>query len=183
MSVMTQAFLTSESQTWATPWCVIEALKPEFNFTLDVAAGPRSAKAPTFYTREDNAFTRDWALDAGDGDAWCNPPYGDKEFPVKDWVMRAYLFRARLNTVILLPANKTDQDWFHDLVLPYGEYRPVRGRIGFIDPETQESHGGNSQGSMLILFGPGFRPVPPKTFDYKRIRTMYATPGTQKGRE
>lgn len=167
---MTKAFLTSESQTWATPWAVIQALSPEFNFTLDVAAGPLSAKAPKFYTAEDNAFVQDWPTDAGGGDAWCNPPYGDKSCPVKKWVRRAHEFRHALNTVLLLPANKTDQDWFHDLVLTDGEYRPVRGRIGFIDPVTGVSHGGNSQGSMLIIFGPLYGPCAPRTFDWKSIR-------------
>lgn len=173
MSEMTKAFLTSESQTWATPWAVLCALQDEgFNFTLDVAAGIGTAKAPKFYTEEDNAFTQDWAKDAGDGDAWCNPPYGDKRFPVKDWVQRAWLFRKSLTTVLLLPANKTDQDWFHDLVLKDGEYRPVRGRIGFIDGEGC-AVSGNSQGSMLIIFGPIYGPCAPKSFDWKSIRKAY----------
>lgn len=171
---MTKAFLTSESQTWATPWPVIHALEAEgFRFTLDVAAGPMTAKAPKFYTEEDNAFLQDWAADAGDGDAWCNPPYGDKRFPVRDWVARAHLFRDRLNTVLLLPANKTDQDWFHDLVLVDGEYRPVRGRIGFIDG-TGESVTGNSQGSMLIIFGPLYGPKAPESFNWKKMRSAIA---------
>lgn len=170
MSTMTKAFLTSEDQTWATPWPVIHALEAEgFRFTLDVASGLTTAKAPKFYTEQDNAFLQDWAADAAGGDAWCNPPYGDKRFPVRDWVARAWHFRERLTTALLLPANKTDQDWFHDLVLRDGEYRPVRGRIGFLDGKGNPVSG-NSQGSMLCIFGPYRGPCAPKTFDWKAIR-------------
>jgi phage N-6-adenine-methyltransferase len=166
---MTKAFLTSESQTWATPWILIWALKHEFNFSLDVCAGRTTFKASKYYEEETDAFTQNWAVDAEGGDAWCNPPYGDKRFPVKEWVKRAHSYRDRLNTVLLLPANKTDQDWFHDLVLKDGEYRPVRGRIGFVDG-TGKAVTGNSQGSMLIIFGPNYRPKAPMTFDWKKIR-------------
>lgn len=166
---MTEAFLTSNDQTWATPWPVIHALEAEgFRFTLDVASGLSTAKASKFYTVEDDAFRQDWARDAAGGDAWCNPPYGDENCPVRDWAKEAWKYRAVLSTVMLLPANKTDQDWFHDLVIPDGEYRPVRGRIGFLDaagyPVT-----GNSQGSMLIVFGPKAVQGQPRSFNYRHL--------------
>lgn len=179
---MTKAFLTSNNQNWATPWPVIRALSPEFCFTLDVAAGIKTAKAPKFYTEDDDAFSRDWGRDADGGDAWCNPPYGPcNGKTIGDWVQKTWSFRKSLTSVLLLPINKQDQDWFHDLVLKDGEYRPVRGRIAFLDPETgkppvkidpetgKKVSAGNSQGSMLIVFGPGYSPRAPKTFDYRSI--------------
>lgn len=191
MSEMTQAFLTSNDQTWATPWPVIRALEAEgFNFTLDVAAGPKSTKAHTFYTEEEDAFKQNWPRDAGRGDAWCNPPYGEHlGKTVGDWAQEAWKYRITLRTVLLLPCNKQDQDWYHDLVVPDGQYRPVRGRIPFVDPETglppkkwkvdpktgigRWVTNGNSQGSMLIIFGPDIRPCAPITFDYRVARRLY----------
>lgn len=172
-SGMTQAFLTSESQHWGTPWAVVRALEAQegLQFTLDVAATETTAKAPKFYTEVDNAFRHNWYSDADTGAVWCNPPYGDKRFPVRMWVERACLFRKQMTTVLLLPANKTDQDWFHDFVLPFGEYRPVRGRIGFLGPDGTPMKG-NSQGSMLIFFGPNYGPTAPKSFDWKAIRKL-----------
>jgi phage N-6-adenine-methyltransferase len=173
MSTISKAFLTSRSQTWATPWTVIRALGSEgFKFTLDVSASPETAKAAKFYTEEkNNAWSSDWVEDSIGGDIWCNPPYGDPRYPVKHWVLAAWSIRNLVRTVLLLPANKTDQDWFHDLVIPHGQYRPVRGRIGFLDGQGKPVSG-NSQGSMLIIFGPGIKPCPPVTFDYRTIRKM-----------
>lgn len=163
-----KAFLTSKNQLWTTPWPVIEALKPEFNFTLDVAASALSAKAKRFYTEEDDAFKQNWLKDARGGDAWCNPPYGPHMgHTVGDWVHEGWKFGQRgLTTVFLLPLNKNDQDWYHDLVLPFAEKRTYRGRIHFIDAvtgkrpitwsETRQKWvvDGNSQGSNLFIFGP-----------------------------
>lgn len=186
MAEMTKAFLTSESQAWATPKSVIWGLKPEFNFTLDVCASATSTKAPKYYDEAEDAFKQNWARDAAGGDAWCNPHYAEYlGHSVGDWAQEAWRFRKELNSVLLLPINKQDQDWYHDLVLPYGEYRPVRGRIPFVDPITgkppvvldevtgKKKSSGNSQGSMLIIFGPNYAPRAPKTFDFKEIRRRY----------
>lgn len=173
MTEMTQAFLTSDSQTWATPWPFIESLKPEWDFGLDVCAMETSRKALLYYDEAADAFKQDWAKDAAGYDAWCNPPYGEYlGKTVGDWAELCWKWRKSVNSCMLLPINKQDQDWFHDLVIPDGEEIPVRGRIAFVDPVTglpprvwkvNEKTGkgtwvtsGNSQGSMLIAFGPRY---------------------------
>lgn len=178
-----KAFLTSENQLWTTPWPVIRALEPEFDFTLDVAACKLSTKAPKHYSEKDDAFTRDWLKDARGGDAWCNPPYalynGKR---VGDWVEKAWQESKRgLTTVLLLPMNKGDQDWYHDIAMLYAETRPVKGRIQFVDPVTGKPpivwskkqkkwvRNGNSQGSNIFIFGPDYHPIAPqKSFIYSR---------------
>lgn len=173
-SRMSKAFLTSDNQTWATPWQVIRALEDEgFNFVLDIASGMTTSKAKKFYTQEDDAFRQDILKDSEGGDIWCNPPYGDPERPVKDWVLLLCSIRLQKRSVLLLPSNKTDQDWYHDLAIPYAEIRPVRGRIGFLDGNGKPVSG-NSQGSMLIIFGPGIIPCAPRSFDWKLIKKKYA---------
>lgn len=177
-----EAFTTSDNQLWTTPWPVIDALRPEFRFTLDAAACKLSTKAPVFYSEKENAFTQDWAKDAGDGDAWCNPPYGQYLGKrVGDWVQKGWEeSRKGLNVVFLLPINKGDQDWYHDLAVPYAEIRPVKGRIHFVDPTTGKQplvwskikqewvKNGNSQGSNLIIFGPTYKPCAPRSFIFER---------------
>lgn len=181
---LAKAFTTSNSQAWATPWAVLDALKPEFNFTLDAAACAHSAKAPKFFTEEDDAFTKDWYVEAGGGDVWCNPPYGKyRGKSIGDWIMKGWKESwKRMNVVFLLPCNKQDQEWFHEAVLPCAEIRPVKGRIQFVDPLTgkppltermNEKTGlvelvrnGNSQGSMLVIFGPNYYPKAPKSFRF-----------------
>lgn len=180
---VSEAFLTSKNQLWTTPKPVIRALEPEFRFTLDVCACKLSTKAPKFYTEKDDAFTQDWRRDAGTGAAWCNPPYalynGKR---VGDWVQKGYEESKKgLTIVFLLPINKGDQDWYHDIALPFAEVRPVRGRIQFVDPITGKPpivwskkrkewvRNGNSQGSNIIIFGPDYRPIAPqKSFIFQR---------------
>lgn len=82
-------------------------------FTLDVAAAPHNAKCPVFYTREDDGLLQPWY-----GRVWCNPPYSD----LRAWVQKAWNEwwepgGPRL-IVMLVPANRTEQAWWQDLVEP-----------------------------------------------------------------
>lgn len=182
MSEVSKAFLTSKRQDYMTPPEFMESLRGEFNFVLDIAASAKSAQAPRFYTEADDAFTEDWAEDAKDGAYWANPPFSDKPTPEKpwlrplaDWIFRAWWFRRKATGVWLLPANKTDQDFFHRLVIPYAEIRYVHKRIHFLDPDTgkrpvrvdtetgEAVNSSNSQASMLVIFGPGYGPTAPRS--------------------
>lgn len=184
---MPQAFLTSNKQDYATPWPLIEALEKELGrrFTLDVCATENSAKAPKFYTGGINAFTQPWAMHAGDGLAFCNPPYVDG-WPLKFLVYAEVEANLRgLTTVFLLPANKVDQHWWHYRVMPYHSIWTVLGRVNFLDPETglvpkiwkeaDDPIGGtgkwikqsNPQASKIVIVGPGFGPCLPRSFVWK----------------
>lgn len=120
----------------------IASLEDRFGkFTLDVAAAPHNAKAPSYYTRDDDGLTQPWM-----GRVWCNPPYSD----IRSWVEKAWsewsnprpvyeegpdgtlgvigtAKRPEL-IVMLLPANRTEQKWWQDLV------EPVRDRPSFGNP-------------------------------------------------
>src|SRR5689334_3712102 len=51
----------------------IASLEARFGaFELDVAAADHNAKAPSYYTREQDGLTQPWR-----GIVWCNPPYSD----------------------------------------------------------------------------------------------------------
>lgn len=201
--MMPAAFLSSNKQDYATPWGLVEALEKELcrRFALDVCASVKSAKAPKFYTEEMDAFKQDWSADAyvayEKTAAWCNPPYIDG-WPGK------FLSYARvaaegygLTTVFLLPANKTDQPWWHNLVIPFHAVWDVKGRVDFLDPETgevpkvwklhkkitvdaeliPETEGdpvygrwvkqSNPQASKIVIVGPDFPPCLPRSFIWK----------------
>lgn len=179
---MPKAFTSSIKQDYATPWPFVEALENELGrrFALDVCATEKSAKAPRFYTKEDNGLTKDWACDCdSDQLVWCNPEYGDGK--IKNWLCQAAIQKEdnRLTTVFLLPANKTDQPWWHDIVIPSHSVWDVRGRVDFLDPETGlvprvwQSHSGkwvnqsNPQASKIVIVGPGFGPGPLKSFSWR----------------
>lgn len=170
------ALVSSKVQNWTTPDEFLDLLDYEFGFVLDVAAQKENTKCVDFLTEEDNALICPWKKTN-----WCNPPYGDKKSPVKKWAEKAYKESLRGNTtVMLLPINKQDQAWFHKFAIPFAEIRIVVGRINFVDAITglrpykinkkgKKVKEGNSQGSMLIIFGPDVETGKIKSYDWKKL--------------
>lgn len=110
---------------WATPWPLVHRLEEEFGpFELDPCATSISAKAPRFYAREDDGLRQPWAP----ARTFLNPPYST----VATWIRKAIDEAAAGALVVCLIPSRTDQDWFHDLVLQKAEVRFLRGRQRFI---------------------------------------------------
>lgn len=105
----------------ALPAEVFARLHARFNFTVDAAASERNAKLPRFWTRSDDGLAQSWAGER----VYCNPPYSD----IEPWLEKA---RAEVDCpliVFLLPANRTEQGWWHRHVEPF------RDRGGMIRTE------------------------------------------------
>lgn len=85
-------------------------LHRRFRFTVDVAASEANAKLPRFYTRETDGLRHSWAGER----VWCNPPYSQ----IYGWVYKAWQEAGAPLVVMLLPANRTEQGWWQDLVEP-----------------------------------------------------------------
>lgn len=126
---------------------VFGPLNERFRFTLDVAAAPHNAKCERYYTREDNGLIQPWS-----GRVWCNPPYSQ----IQAWVEKAWREWRAADCVeecsacathpelivMLLPANRTEQAWWQDLVepqlrnrRPYFHVEFLRGRLRFDRPD------------------------------------------------
>lgn len=129
-------------------------------FTLDTAAAKHNAKAPTYYTLADDGLTQRWS-----GNVWCNPPYSD----LRSWVQKAWDEWSRgqvmgggpWRIVMLLPANRTEQAWWQDLVEPYRgkgtlEVEFLRGRMRFDRPSAVIGPKGDRPpfGCCLLIWGP-----------------------------
>jgi phage N-6-adenine-methyltransferase len=103
-------------------------------FTLDVAAAPHNTKCERFFTREQDGLARDWSGER----VWCNPPYSD----IAPWVRKAWDCWASTSGIsMLLPASRTEQQWWQLMVEPYRdragsplsvEFLP--GRMRFLRP-------------------------------------------------
>lgn len=140
-----------------TQWEFIHKLEERFGeFTLDVAAAPHNAKAPRFYTREDDGLTQSWGIER----VWCNPPYSDCGAWVRkawsEWLLWPQHLTERVDPpmtrrnpsptsiVMLLPANRVEQAWWQDHVEPFRD-RPgsplrvefLRGRMRFDRPGVE----------------------------------------------
>lgn len=116
-----------------TTWDVFTPLHERFGFSVDVAASDHNAKLPRYYTRADDGLAQPWTGER----VWCNPPYST----LRPWVEKAWRewdTGAELIT-LMLPANRTDQGWWRDLIEPardapgsplITEYLP--GRVRFL---------------------------------------------------
>lgn len=113
-------------------------------FTIDVAAAAHNTKCERFYSIEDDGLQQSWEGER----VWCNPPYSG----IRPWVQKAwdswtfYEHRRPELIVMLLPANRTEQGWWQDLVEPYRDdpngtalrVEFLRGRLRFIKPGATE---------------------------------------------
>lgn len=103
-------------------------------FTLDVAAAAHNAKCDRYFTIQDDGLTQSWAGER----VWCNPPYSN----IGAWVTKAWEeYKTTEGIVMLLPANRTEQVWWQDLVerwrdMPHTRLSVtfLRGRMRFILP-------------------------------------------------
>lgn len=135
------------------------AFDDEFGpFTVDAAAAAHNTKVPGHYwTREQDGLTQSWAGER----VWCNPPYSD----IAPWIRKAWnCWASTLGIVFLLPANRTEQQWWQLLVEPYRD-RPgsplssrfLPGRMRFLKP-GQTAVGPNNRppfGCVLLVWRPG----------------------------
>jgi site-specific DNA-methyltransferase (adenine-specific) len=164
------ALTTSKRQDWETPGGVFDAMKGRYPYDIDLCASIRNKKCATYIGLDQpvfgtgvgasaNSLSQRWA-GRGFRFGWLNPPFGDKKYPVRDWAMKAYLASTEgLTVTMLVPLNKLDQPWFHLYAVGKAEVLVVEGRIQFLDPDTgKKSRHGNSQGSVLITWGPGVEP-------------------------
>lgn len=141
-------------------------LDDRFHFTVDVAASPHNARCERFWTVEDNGLEQSWTGQR----VWCNPPYSN----IRPWVEKAWKERVRGSwnvyrdlIVMLLPANRTEQAWWQELVEGRrdggtGETADYRfrteflpGRMRFIAPGADRI-GPNERppfGCVLLIWG------------------------------
>lgn len=109
-----------------------EPLMARFGFTIDAAAASHNARLPRYWSRTDSALDKDWAGER----VWCNPPYSD----IRTWVEKAWEQAERAELIVmLLPANRTEQGWWQDLIEPARlervlEVEFLRGRMRFERP-------------------------------------------------
>ncbi len=143
-SKMTAGMMSSDRQDWETPMFFVKLIEKKMNqkFTLDACAYDHTAKAPRWFTEEDDGLDQDWT-----GTVWMNPPYGGA---LPKWLEYAFNQSQIHNSkvVCLIPA-RTDTAWFHDIAT-LGHIIFLRGRIKF--EQQGEKTGSPAFPSMLVIF-------------------------------
>ena len=144
---------SSASDEWATPQVLFDGLDVEFRFGLDAAASEANAKCTAFFTREDDALTRDWYPGRG-WSVWLNPPYSQ---------CAAFIAKASEEAnhsgqaVVCLVPSRTDTRWWHRYVWDAERHRPRAGvEVRFLPGRLKFGDSKNSAPfpSVVIVFRP-----------------------------
>lgn len=131
---------SSATDDWATPQDYFDSVVEEFGrFDLDACASAANAKAPRFFTVEDDGLAQEWR-----GQVWMNPPYGRT---IGLWMRKAYQSYLDGARVVCLVPARTDTAWWHDYAMQ-GKIRFIRGRLKF-----GESANSAPFPSALVWFG------------------------------
>ena len=116
---------TSKSVEYSTPLSIVNPLIKEFNLKRDVCASHQNFKIPLFWTKDDDALTKDW-----DVNCWMNPPF-DRN--LSKWVRKAHSEAKKHggNKVCLIPVRSNTKWWAE--VSPDAEIRFINGEVNFND--------------------------------------------------
>lgn len=116
-----------------TPPALFGEFDHRFHFTLDAAAAEHNAKTKRYFDIATDGLSQPWSGEV----VWCNPPYSN----IPLWVRKAWEESADSTIVMLIPANRTEQPWWQEMVEPYRD-RPgsplrvefIAGRLKFTKP-------------------------------------------------
>ena len=95
-----------------TPRALIEAIHADWRFTVDAcgcAAAPASGVIGRWWDKTTNGLNQPWAGET----VWANVPFSD----CWAWIARAWREKARV--CLMMPANRTEQPGWQEMVEPY----------------------------------------------------------------
>jgi phage N-6-adenine-methyltransferase len=119
---------SSSSDDWPSPRWLVDQLAAEFGpFDLDPAANVENAKAPRFYTREDDGLSLPWK-----GRVFMNPPYG---YTIGRWTAKAAdeVDSGNADLVCALVPARVDTKWWTTSMMTTSLVRFIPGRLKFGD--------------------------------------------------
>jgi phage N-6-adenine-methyltransferase len=136
----TALHFSSATEEWPTPRAFFAKCEREFGpFDLDPCATHESAKAPRYFTKDDDGLAQHWR-----GRVWMNPPYGRT---IGAWMRKAYQSAQAGALVVCLVPARTDTAWWHNYAAK-GQVRFIRGRLKFGDAKYSAPFP-----SALVVFG------------------------------
>ena len=136
----TTPHFSSESDEWATPQWLFDALDKEFGFTLDPCSSDENSKCNHHHTMYDSGLLKDWAHDT----VFMNPPYSE----CNAWMAKAYGAARDGAIVVCLVPSRTDTKWWHSYAMR-GEIRFLKGRLKFGDAKDSAPFP-----SAIVVFRP-----------------------------
>jgi phage N-6-adenine-methyltransferase len=126
-----------------TPDYIFKQLDSIFNFQIDAACTILNKKCDICFT---DALKADWL-----GRTFCNPPFSKKAEFIKKANEQVQKGSCPI-CVMILPLNCMDTKIWHEVIENRYHYEILKGRIAFIDPETQKPRKGNNSGTVIVYF-------------------------------
>ena len=138
---MNRVHFSSKTDDWYTPEDFFKKIEEEHGpFDLDPCASAENAKAPRFYTKDDDGLTKTW-----NGSVYMNPPYGRT---ISLWMKKAFEAAEQGCKVVCLVPARTDTKWWHDYAMK-GEINFIKGRLKFGGAKTNAPFP-----SAVVVFNP-----------------------------
>ena len=133
---------------FCTPDYIYRQLDNIFHFNMDVAASKYNTKVEhCFFNKDENALLFDW----GGCRCFCNPPFSLKAEFIKKADIQVQTEHCPI-CVMILPLNCMDTKVWHEVIEDRYHYEILKGRIAFIDPETNKPKKGNNSGTVIVYF-------------------------------
>jgi phage N-6-adenine-methyltransferase len=139
---------SSATAEWATPGWIVDQLAGEFgSFDLDPCATRDNAKAPVYYTRDDDGMSLPWH-----GRVWLNPPYGRTDSHGRDigaWMRKAVseVGLGNATVVVALVPARVDTRWWREACASASLVRILPGRIRWANDQPAPF------GNAVLVFG------------------------------
>lgn len=151
---LTKGTTSNISTEWETPKWLFDKLNSEYQFTLDAAATQFNAKCDTYCTKEGTYYGLQKISDLdgldfpwNDYRVFLNPPWGREIVP---FVRKCSL---SANLVVAILPSRTDTKWFHNYVLPFAKIEWLKGRVNYINPETELPAEAPPVGTFIAKYG------------------------------
>lgn len=150
------------SDEWYTPDYLFRTVSDLYGpFTMDVCATPGSARAPRFFTQDDDGLAQRW-----EGVCWCAPPYSNP-WP---WIQKAvesttgyrrdeyhdeegWGYTGAAERVVMLVKNDPSTGWYQ-LGLYYATDHVALPRRVRFTPGAGQRAGRPNFASSILVFGP-----------------------------
>lgn len=142
---------SSDSETWQTPMDFFNKLDAVWNFTLDPACVPSSAKCQKYFTPQMDGLSQDWSGDT----FFLNPPYGRV---IKDWMKKSKESYVAGGTGVCLVPSRTDTTYVHSYVFDGATAVCfIKGRLKFDNSHMDENRDKNKLTpapfpSMIVVY-------------------------------
>lgn len=145
------SYSTGEDE-WYTPPAIIElARKTMGSIDLDPASceeANKIVKAKKHFTAKDDGLSKDWF-----GNVWINPPFSEPTVQKFTQAVADKYISGEIKQGCIIINNATETRWFQYMASRCSAICFPKGRIRFLDKNSEQKPGSPLQGQAILYFG------------------------------